>query len=103
MKLITKKQLEQLPKLYASESTQLDDKKVWIKYFTPDSSYTWYVIEGEVTQNREDLTLFFGLVDSGTDRELGYFTLKQLLEVRGKLGLPVERDLSFKPKLIKDL
>jgi len=30
--------------------------------------------------------------------ELGWVSLKELATVRGKLGLPVERDLYFKPK-----
>jgi hypothetical protein len=40
--------------------------------------------------------LFFGLV-VGQERELGYFSLSELETVRGPLGLPIERDLSFKP------
>ena len=32
------------------------------------------------------------------DGEWGYVTLSQLQEVRGALGLPVERDMYWKPK-----
>jgi Protein of unknown function (DUF2958) len=40
--------------------------------------------------------LCFGLVD-GHERELGYFSLDELEDVRGSMGLRVERDLYFTP------
>lgn len=33
----------------------------------------------------------------GFERELGYFSLDELADLRGPLGLPIERDLAFKP------
>jgi hypothetical protein len=77
-----------IPKLYATESNR--DPTVWVKLFTPDSSWTWYVIEWD----GEDLC--YGLV-SGHEVELGYFSLAEIDGVRGGLGLPVERDLYFIP------
>jgi hypothetical protein len=46
--------------------------------------------------------IFFGLV-SGFEVELGYFSLKELQETLGTLGLPIERDLHFEPKTLKEL
>lgn len=40
--------------------------------------------------------VFFGFVD-GFYPELGYFSLRELQNNRGKLGLPIERDLYFEP------
>ena len=80
---------QHLPSLYASE--EVDDPVVRLKWFTPDSSSTWYVLEFDPEQR-----LCFGLV-VGHERELGYFSLDELLEVRGTLGLPVERDLHWQP------
>ena len=40
--------------------------------------------------------LFFGLVD-GHEAELGYFSLLELENARGPLGLRIERDLWWKP------
>jgi hypothetical protein len=40
---------------------------------------------------------FFGLVD-GFEQELGYFSLKELEDTRGPLGLLIERDMHFKPQ-----
>jgi hypothetical protein len=42
------------------------------------------------------------LVD-GFERELGYFSLDELEQLRGPLGLPVERDLYWKPTLLSEL
>ena len=79
----------QLPGLYATEKSP--DPTVWAKYFTPDSSWTWYVTEFDPTDK-----LCFGFV-VGLDQELGYFSLSELEEVRGPMGLRIERDLSFTP------
>lgn len=67
-----------------------------VKFFTPDSSWTWYATEfgGEDT--------FFGLVD-GHFKELGHFCLSELQSARGALGLPVERDLYWQPKTLEEI
>lgn len=88
MMLLTKEELKKLPPLYSQENVK--DPTVWCKFFTPDSSWTWYAIEFDGTDT------FFGLVD-GFEEELGYFSLAELQSVRGKLGLPIERDRYFKP------
>ena len=67
-----------------------------VKFFTPDSSWTWYASEFD----GEDI--FFGLV-SGFEVEPGYFSLKEMQEVRGPMGLPIERDLYFEPKTLRGL
>ena len=46
--------------------------------------------------------LFFGLVD-GLERELGYFSLSELQKARGPLGLPIERDLHWRPKTLAEI
>ncbi len=88
MGLLTKELREQLPPLYSQE--QEADLLVICKFFTPDSSWTWYAIEFD-GQN-----MFFGLV-VGFEEELGYFRLSELTQAHGPLGLPIERDLHFQP------
>lgn len=85
---------EQIPSLYAS--SQQDDPLAIVKLFTPDSSWTWYIVEYDQHER-----LCFGLV-VGHERELGYFSLAELEEVRGPLGLPIERDLHFEPTPLSD-
>jgi len=88
MKLLTKELIEKLPELYSQENEK--DPVIICKFFTPDANWTWYALEFDGKDT------FFGLVD-GFEKELGYFSLAELQAVRGQLGLPVERDLYFKP------
>jgi hypothetical protein len=86
---------EKLPPLYSQEALGLE-ALAWVKFFTPDSSWTWYASEFD----QEDI--FFGLV-SGLEVELGNFSLSELEEVLGPLGLPIERDLHFQPQTLGQL
>lgn len=95
MVLLTKEILKKLPPLYSQEEKGLDAVAV-VKFFTPDSNWTWYATEFD----GEDL--FFGLVD-GFEKEIGYFRLSELQSVKGALGLPIERDMYFNPKSLKEL
>jgi hypothetical protein len=95
MVLLTQEVKKQLPVLYSQEEKGLDALAV-VKFFTPDSNWTWYATEFD----GEDL--FFGLVD-GFEKELGYFRLSELQSVKGALGLPIERDRFFNPKTLKEL
>ena len=86
---------QRLPKLYETEGQGLK-AVAQVKFFTPDSSWTWYATEFD----GEDL--FFGLV-IGQAKEYGYFSLQELKEARGPMGLPIERDLYFTPKTLEEL
>jgi len=95
MVLLTKEVLKKLPPLYSQEEKGLDAVAV-VKFFTPDSNWTWYATEFDGDD------LFFGLVD-GFEKEIGYLRLSELKSVKGALGLPIERDMYFKPKSLKEL
>ncbi len=58
-----------------------------------------------MTEFSMDKDICFGLVISPfvEDGELGYFSLNELKSIRGKLGLPIERDLWFKPTKLSDI
>ena len=88
MKLLTNEIRKRLPKL--RETEEQDDPIVQVKFFTPDSSWTWWCIEFDGKD------LFYGLVD-GLCQEYGYFSLTELESIQGPLGLPIERDIYFKP------
>lgn len=88
MELLPKELRSRLPPLYSTESQS--DPLIQLKFFTPDSNWTWYVIEFDGDD------LLFGFV-IGFEAELGYFRLSELQGVRGPLGLPIERDLFFSP------
>ena len=86
---MTQELRKRLPPLYSCENEE--DPTVQCKFFTPDSSWSWYAtgFDGQ--------DIFFGLV-VGLETELGYFSLSELKSVRGPLGLPIERDMYFEPK-----
>jgi Protein of unknown function (DUF2958) len=100
--------LSTLPALYSQEENP--DPMVVCKFFTPDAGWTWYVIEGSPvdadgyydTDKAKVDFVFFGLV-SGVEVELGYFSLSELQSIRGRLGLPVERDLYFAPTRLSEV
>jgi hypothetical protein len=102
VQLLTKELRKTLPPLYSQDRNP--DPLVVCKFFTPDSNWTWYAYEGSPvdkdgyydTDNEKVDFLFFGLV-AGLEVELGYFSLAELSQIRGPLGLSVERDVSFTP------
>ena len=114
MKLLTKDIEKQLMTQYEKhragdrEVSYCKTTPVVVKYFTPDANATWYILEGMPLESHpctkqiliNDLDgreisdwVLFGLCDLGQGvREWGEVLLSQLVKVRGKLGLPVERD-----------
>ncbi len=94
MKLLTAELRKKLPAFGSTSASP--DPVVVCKFFTPDSSWTWYAIEfdGEDT--------FYGLVQ-GFEEEFGTFSLSELESVTGPMGLHVERDLYFQSKPVSKL
>jgi hypothetical protein len=91
VELLTNELRAKLPVLYSQENVA--DPIVHIKFFTPDTTWTWYVTEGAPAN---DDFIFFGYV-VGIEKEWGYFSLAELTAARGPLNMPIERDLYFKP------
>ena len=96
MKLLTQVIRKALPPLY-SQDGKGEAVIAHVKFFTPDSNWTWYATEFDPESG-----LFFGLVQ-GFEEELGSFSLAELESARGPLGLPIERDLYFKPQPLSEL
>ena len=86
--LIPKDLLKTIPKLYETE--EQNNPIVYIKLFL--DAWTWYITELSI-----DDDICFGYVVSPFGSELGYFSLQEIQEVKGSLGIGVERDLYFKP------
>lgn len=87
MQLLTKEITTKLPFLYTQED--IDDPMVICKFFTVWSKWTWYAIEFDGNNT------FFGYV-AGDFPELGYFTLSELQDLKGPMGLKIERDMYFR-------
>ncbi len=69
MHLLTKAITKTLPPIGATSNQ--DDPMVWVKFFDPTGSWTWYATEFDGEDE------FFGLVH-GFVKELGYFSLDEL-------------------------
>lgn len=64
-----------------------------VKLFTPNAGATWLLTEIDPG----DMDRAFGLCDLGQGfPELGYVSLQELESLRGRWGLPIERDLYFR-------
>ncbi len=71
---------------------EIDFKPV-VKLFTPDANCTWLLTE--IDPDAPDIA--FGLCDLGMGYpELGTVNISELIQLRGRLGLPVECDVGFK-------
>lgn len=65
-----------------------------VKLFTPDAGATWLLTE----LDPDEPDIAFGLCDLGLGcPELGSVLISEIESIRGRLGLPVERDLHFRP------
>jgi hypothetical protein len=63
-----------------------------VKLFTPDAACTWLLTEIDP----DDTDIAWGLCDLGFGTpEFGPVRLSELTQLRGHLGLPVERDLHW--------
>ena len=92
MELYTKEQYEQLVKNGDAYKAGNHNFPV-VKWFTPDANCTWLI--SEIIED----DIAYGLCDLGLGfPELGNVFIPEILSVRGKFGLHVERDLSFQAK-----
>ena len=88
MKLLTKELLKKLPPIGHSIETKEEPQAI-VKWFTPDSNWTWYVAEYDPENG-----MCWGLVD-GFEKEFGFFTIDEIQKLKGPLKLPIERDMWF--------
>jgi hypothetical protein len=99
MKLLTK-ELEKKLIRQAKKNEFITDPSedfAHVKFFDPTGSWTWYASEYD-----PDTRIFYGLVD-GHEKEFGYFSFDELLQLRLPMGLKIERDLYFESTLISEL
>jgi len=79
---------DHLPGLDAVEQ----DPIARIKLFNPTGGWTWYIAAYD-----PDTRVAYSLVD-GFEKETGDIYMPELVELRGRFGLPIERDLHWAPK-----
>lgn len=95
MKLITAEQHAQLLANGKRSGLEGYDPHPVVKLFTPDANCTWLLCD----LDPEDNDIAFGLCDLGLGfPELGTVRISELMTLRGKIGLPVERDRHWKAR-----
>lgn len=86
----TENQLNKLPKLYETEKTRTEDKKIFLHFFI--ASTDWYIVEYDPQEG-----LFFGFTILNNDlenAEWGYISFAELKHI--KIGfVEVDRDLHW--------
>lgn len=100
MKPLTQEVLDAFAKQGRCDGRPPEEVKIIAKFFMPDAQCSWYATEYDPAER-----LFFGWANLGDDQcaELGYFSLDELAKLRGKLGLPVERDRHFGEHTLKEV
>jgi hypothetical protein len=88
-KWFTKDIARRLPDLGAHEGRAAADVPVVVKLFNPTGRGTWYITEADLA---EGVAFGYCVIHYG---ELGYVSLAELREFRGRLGLGIERDEGY--------
>lgn len=96
MELLPEELRRAFPSLGTLDGHNPEQIPIIAKYFTPDSNWTWWAWEFD------GIDILFGLV-SGFEIEYGYFSLNELRQARGPLGLPIERDLHYHDRTLADV
>lgn len=72
------------------------EHKIHVKFFSPDSSWTWFVTEWD---GKDEC---WGYV-VGMEKEWGTIDLQELADATGPLGLMPEVDILFLPQTLEKL
>lgn len=85
-KLLTKTQRTKLIKNHKDQDGTKEFNVV-VKLFNPTGAGTWYLTELD-----EETNTAFGVCKI-TDAEVGYISMTELEDFRGRMGLKIERDM----------
>jgi len=91
MKLLTKEIEKRLIKNYEvnKDKAETVEHKVVLKLFNPTGIGTWYL-----TEYNPETKIAFGL-SCLHEKELGYVSLNEIQDFKGRFGLGIERDIMF--------
>jgi len=88
--------LEKIPRLYEDEDTPLEQKMIWVHYYSPYNGWHWYVTEYD-----PDTRIFFGLVH-GYFEEWGSFSLDEFEEINRDKPGAIVLDNDWVPKTVRE-
>jgi len=95
MELLTKEILAKLPGLGTTEENK--KAKSVIKLFNPHGRGTWWAFEFDPRDSR-----FYGVAEI-SEKQIGYFRLKDIENHTGKLGFDVKRDTDYTPQTMSEI
>lgn len=72
------------------------DSRARVKLFDPTGSWTWFISSFD-----PETGIAYGRVH-GFEDEYGDIYIPELVEYRGRFGLPIERDLHWTPQPLKE-
>lgn len=100
MLLLTKQIVKNFERQGRCDTKKPEDIKIIVKFFNPTGIGNWYATEWDPKTG-----LFFGFVSLFNDHndELGSFSLAELEEYKGAMGLGIERDMYFGDYTLKDI
>jgi hypothetical protein len=85
---------------HENDNHSLDETLVFARLFMPDADWYLWVSEYDPKERR---VLCYAILNSDTQMaEWGWQWVDDLEAVRGKMGLPMERDTSFQPKPLNE-
>lgn len=97
MKLLTKPLIRKFPRWGSTKGKDMADIKVICKFRLPGTFHEWYVIE------YDGIDEFLGLIKDEEETRLDYFTLEQLYQKKGPMGIKVIRDKWFSSCKLSEL
>ena len=87
---------------YTEEVAGPYEKNVGIQFESCSAYFRSPAVGDSWIKKYDGLDSFIGM-EVALKIELGYFSLSELKSVKGPLGLPIERDLHFESKTLKEL
>ena len=89
----SKEKLAGIPRLYETEDIHLEDKLIYLHFFIGASD--WYIAE----YDGEDTFFGYAILNGDTEMaEWGYFSFRELKELKIHPGFEVDRDLFWEVK-----
>jgi hypothetical protein len=95
----TQKQLSAIPALYETEKVPIPEKLVHMHFFI--GACDWYITEYDP---EERIFFCYAILNGDTQNaEWGYTSFDELIDIKTRTGVQVDRDRSWKPTPVKSI
>lgn len=80
------------------DAASLDEITAKVRLFNPTGIGTWWIAAYD-----PETGVAWGVAELSGEREVGAIWMPELVEYRGRFGLPIERDLHYTPGTIAEI